>query len=207
MEEEVIEKPSYYAILPANVRYDRDLQPMARLLYAEISCLTNMTGICTASNEYFSSLFEVAPVTVSRIISKLKDKGYIEINYVVFGKGDERKERREIKLVKSDTAQEPIKPKIVKKEKEEEELFEYSFIKMPKPHYDKLIEEYGKEFIKETMDRMIEWCNNKRRYYKDYNKSIRAWLQGAPKLTDKVPVEEEVYKPPVEVQEILFDIQ
>ena len=36
------EKPSYYAIIPANVRYDKRLTDKAKLLYGEITCLTNL---------------------------------------------------------------------------------------------------------------------------------------------------------------------
>ena len=34
------EKPRYYAIIPANVRYS-DLKPNAKLLYGEITALSN----------------------------------------------------------------------------------------------------------------------------------------------------------------------
>ena len=36
------EKPNYYAVLPAIVRYDNDLKPNEKLLYAEIVALSNM---------------------------------------------------------------------------------------------------------------------------------------------------------------------
>ena len=47
---------SYYAIIPANVRYDPDLTPNAKLLYGEITALTNDKGYCWASNNYFANL-------------------------------------------------------------------------------------------------------------------------------------------------------
>ena len=50
------EKPNYYSILPAIVRYDPDLTPTAKLLYSEITSLVNKTGICWASDKYFAYL-------------------------------------------------------------------------------------------------------------------------------------------------------
>ena len=77
------EKPNYYAVIPANVRYDSDLKDKAKLLYGEISALSNKTGECNATNNYFARLFKVTTVTISRLIKELKDKGYIRviINY------------------------------------------------------------------------------------------------------------------------------
>ena len=74
---------SYYAIIPANVRYDEDLTPNAKLLYGEITALTNEKGYCWASNNYFARLYKTTPVTISRWVKALKDKGYIiiEMNY------------------------------------------------------------------------------------------------------------------------------
>jgi hypothetical protein len=73
-------KPSYYGILPAHVRYDNDLPPMARIMYAEITALSNKDGYCSAGNDYFAKLYDVSTVTVSRWISKLGKQGYISID-------------------------------------------------------------------------------------------------------------------------------
>lgn len=71
------EKKSYYAIIPADVRYDPDLTPNAKLLYGEITALTNEKGYCWATNNYFAKLYNTTPISISRWIKALKDKGYI----------------------------------------------------------------------------------------------------------------------------------
>lgn len=73
----------YYSIIPAHVRYDKDLTPNAKLLYAEITSLCNEKGYCWASNDYFSELYGVTKTSVSRWIKSLAKKGYIstEIEY------------------------------------------------------------------------------------------------------------------------------
>lgn len=74
---------NYYAIIPANVRYDKDVTPNAKLLYGEITALCNEKGYCWASNTYFSELYGVSKVSISKWINQLASKGFItsEINY------------------------------------------------------------------------------------------------------------------------------
>jgi hypothetical protein len=73
------EKPGYYAVIPAAVRYDRSLSPNSKLLYGEITCLLNFRGKCFASNAYFSRLYEVSERQISRMINELKVAGHIDI--------------------------------------------------------------------------------------------------------------------------------
>ena len=75
--EEKVEQPNYYAIIPACVRYDNRLKPNEKLLYSEITALSNKTGLCFATNKYFADLYEVEIETISRWIRHLKDLGYI----------------------------------------------------------------------------------------------------------------------------------
>ena len=74
-----IEKPGFWAVLPAGVRYDETLPASAKLLYAEISSLTNQTGYCFASNEHFMQLFGESERTLQRHLKALADGGYITI--------------------------------------------------------------------------------------------------------------------------------
>ena len=77
---------SYYAIIPANVRYDKELPPNAKLLYGEITALCNEKGYCWATNSYFSDLYKVHNKSISRLISQLEKKGYITIEMIMEGK-------------------------------------------------------------------------------------------------------------------------
>lgn len=77
---------AYYAIIPANVRYDENLKDKAKLLYGEITALTNDKGFCWASNSYFAELYKVTKETISRLIKNLVDAGYITIELVYEGK-------------------------------------------------------------------------------------------------------------------------
>ena len=70
-------KPSYYGILPAEVRYDKTLTPMARIMFAEITALASSSGECTASSNYFAKLYEVKRSTVSDWINQLVKAGYV----------------------------------------------------------------------------------------------------------------------------------
>lgn len=80
------ENPNYYAIIPANVRYDKELKANCKLLYGEITALSNKEGYCWASNSYFSELYSVTPQAVSRWIKQLEEKGYVSLKYIRKGK-------------------------------------------------------------------------------------------------------------------------
>ena len=75
-------KKSYYAVIPANIRYDEKLIPSAKLLYGEITALTNDRGYCWATNDYFSRLYSVSKKTISTWIKSLNDSGYIFLEFV-----------------------------------------------------------------------------------------------------------------------------
>ena len=81
-----MEKPNYFGILPANVRYDKNLKPMEKILYTEISSLTNKDGYCYATNSYFSRLYEVHKNTVGTWINNLEKQGYIK-TVLIYKKG------------------------------------------------------------------------------------------------------------------------
>ena len=91
------EKPNYYAIIPAEVRYSKVLTPNAKLLYAEITALCNMNGKCTASTQYFCRLYEVSRGAVQNWLKMLDDNGYID-RTVIYKQGSREIMHRYINL-------------------------------------------------------------------------------------------------------------
>ncbi len=86
MNDEQFERPSYYSIIPATVRYDKRLKAYERLMFSEITALSNKYGYCTASNSYFASLYEVDKTTISRWINHLKNLGYLQTQMIKNGR-------------------------------------------------------------------------------------------------------------------------
>lgn len=73
------QQPGYYSILSASVRYDKDLNANEKILFSEITALSNKHGYCTASNNYFADLYQVAKGTVSKWITHLNQAGYLKV--------------------------------------------------------------------------------------------------------------------------------
>jgi hypothetical protein len=88
---------AYYAVIPANVRYDKELPPNAKLLYGEITALCNQKGYCWATNDYFAKLYNCAKSSISRWIANLKERGYINIE-LIYKEGSKEIEYRCIKI-------------------------------------------------------------------------------------------------------------
>jgi hypothetical protein len=78
---------NYFAIIEADVRYDKRLSSSEKLFYAEITALCNMNGKCWATRQYFANLYKVDKRTISRWTTKLEECGYINIEMVYDEKG------------------------------------------------------------------------------------------------------------------------
>lgn len=70
------DKPNYYAVIPADVRYS-DIIDGAKLLYGEITALASKEGYCWASNAYFAELYRVHVSTIIIWINELRTHGFI----------------------------------------------------------------------------------------------------------------------------------
>lgn len=90
------DKPSYYSILTADVRYDERLKNHAdcKVLYSEITALSNKYGYCKASNKYFSELYGRPTPTISKWINLLKKLGYVKVEMIYKENSKEIQERR-----------------------------------------------------------------------------------------------------------------
>jgi hypothetical protein len=77
-----MDKPSYYAIIPAEVRYNEQLSANEKLMYGEITTLTQSTGECWATNAYFGEIYNKDVRTIRRWVSHLSSLGYINIKLV-----------------------------------------------------------------------------------------------------------------------------
>lgn len=90
------ENPTYYAVIPAIVRYAK-ITPNAKLLYGEITALCNKNGFCYASNQYFANLYGVSKISISNWISELVDNGFIS-SEIVYKEGTKEILNRYIKI-------------------------------------------------------------------------------------------------------------
>lgn len=93
------DKPNYYAIIPAEVRYDKELKDKAKLLYGEITALSNLYGCCFSSNKYFAELYGVSVTYISLLIKELVEKGYIK-STIAFQEGNRKRLVRYLTIVK-----------------------------------------------------------------------------------------------------------
>ena len=87
------QQKNYFAVIPASVRYDKNLKPISKLLYGEITALCNEKGYCWASNGYFAELYEVSNDTISRAIKQLEECGHIKC---VYDKTQQNNDKRRI---------------------------------------------------------------------------------------------------------------
>ena len=66
-----MDKPSFYTVIPAFVRYNPGLTDFDKLMYGEIAALTNANNYCWATNRYFCKVFGKAERTVKYSIQRL----------------------------------------------------------------------------------------------------------------------------------------
>ena len=87
------ETPNYFAILTAEVRYNKNLSCFEKLLYAEITALCDKRGYCWATDNYFAELYNVIEKTVSISISRLEKENFLIVIE------DENRTKRVIKII------------------------------------------------------------------------------------------------------------
>lgn len=173
-----MEKPSYYAIIPASVRYDKELRPNEKLLYGEITALCGASGYCWGTNQYFADLYGVSDRMVREWISHLKERGYVDI-MMIYKEGTKEVLERRIYIV-------PISS--VSAEDPPEENFRTSGKKVPETPGKKFPTPEEKKFRENNTRVNITSMNNKENIIKEKSESE----------TDSVPESDARKKKPKE---------
>lgn len=74
--------PGYTALLPPRVRYDQEIPGTAKLLYAEVTAMTDVTGFCWATNGYLGRLIGVSKDRAARLVGLLEERGFLQVEVI-----------------------------------------------------------------------------------------------------------------------------
>ena len=181
-------KKSYYAIIPANVRYNKNLTPNAKILYGEITALCNEKGFCWATNDYFAELYEVSKTSISKWINQLVKYEYINLT-LQYKEGTKQILHRYLRIVK-DPIEEKLNTPIEEKLKENNTLDNNTGNNTNNIYIDKSKKEKNesKNFIKPTIKEISEYCKERKNnidseQFFDFYES-KGWLIGKNKMKD-----------------------
>ncbi len=81
--------------IPAEILLNEDLSDKEKIILAIILYLSEETKSCFASNKYIANIVKVTHERVSKIISALKDKGYVSVK-LKYKKDSKEIEQRQI---------------------------------------------------------------------------------------------------------------
>ena len=171
------ERPNYYAIIPANIRYDADLTANAKLLYGEITALCNEKGYCWATNEYFANLYGVSKTSISKWISSLIHKVYI-FSETIYKEGTKEILNRYLRIVK-DPIEEKLNRGIEEKLKDNNTIINNTINNK---------EIYKERFKKPTLEEVKEYCEERNNgidaeTFINFYES-KGWMVGKNKMKD-----------------------
>lgn len=198
------EHRSYYAIIPANVRYDQRLKPNTKLLYGEITALCNEKGFCWASNEYFADLYGVNKETISRWVSDLINYGYLN-REIIYKEGTNQIINRYLRINQypiDEKRNTPIDEKVKDNNTSINNTFnntkeyirelppskkskatptrhkygEYKNVLLSDEQMEKLKTEFPNDY-QERIERLSEYCASTGKTYKNYLATIRNWAK------------------------------
>ena len=83
--------------IPRHIWLDKNLKPIERILLAEIESLGGLSDGCFASNQYLAEFFDLSKDRISKLISGLKNKGYVTVE-LIYKEGTCEVDKRIIKL-------------------------------------------------------------------------------------------------------------
>lgn len=82
MKNKNLSNQSFFGIIPDTVFFDEELKDKEKLIYILIQKLTLKEGYCFASNKYMSNQMKCTKRTIKSCISKLREKGYLRVEYI-----------------------------------------------------------------------------------------------------------------------------
>ena len=186
--------------IPRHIWLDKNLKPIEKILLAEIDSLGGSSDGCFASNQYFADFFDLSKDRISRLVSGLKNKGYITVE-LIYKEGTCEVDKRIIKLnpysyfyqgvqnhqggigenTKDITNNYNINNnnKTSKKKTTKEVRHKYGEFKnvlLSDKDLEKLKAEYGEELVEKYIKKMDEWIELNGRRYKNYYLALRQWM-------------------------------
>ena len=186
--------------IPKEIWLSKDLSTNEKILLAEIDSLGGSSDGCFASNQYFADFFDLSKDRISRLVSGLKNKGYITVE-LIYKEGTCEVDKRIIKLnpysyfyqgvqnhqggigenTKDITNNYNINNnnKTSKKKTIKEPRHKYGEFKnvlLSDKDLEKLKAEYGEELVEKYIKKMDEWIELNGRRYKNYYLALRQWM-------------------------------
>ena len=186
--------------IPKEIWLSKDLSTNEKILLAEIDSLGGSSDGCFASNQYFADFFDLSKDRISRLVSGLKNKGYITVE-LIYKEGTCEVDKRIIKLnpysyfyqgvqnhqggigenTKDITNNYNINNnnKTSKKKTTKEVRHKYGEFKnvlLSDKDLEKLKAEYSEELVEKYIKKMDEWIELNGRRYKNYYLALRQWM-------------------------------
>ena len=195
-----IERPFKGVWIPAHIWLDENLNITEKCLLAEIDSLSHING-CFASNQHFAEFLGLSKERARKLISQLKDKGYLEIE-LIRKEGSCEVDKRIIKLIgygqkqpegqfrpsgvvefdhcsntDNNTNNNNIYTDKKKTIKEPRHKYgEFKNVLLSDKDLEKLKAEYGEELVEKYIKKMDEWIELNGRRYKNYYLALRQWM-------------------------------
>ena len=185
--------------IPRHIWLDKNLKPIEKILLAEIESLGGLHDGCFASNQYFADFLDLSKDRTSKLISGLKNKGYITVE-LSYKEGSYEVDKRIIKANPSSyfclggsthlegggenndyiTNNYNINNNKTSKKKTTKEprhkYGEFKNVLLSDKDLEKLKAEYGEELVEKYIKKMDEWIELNGRRYKNYYLALRQWM-------------------------------
>ena len=186
--------------IPRHIWLDKKLKPIEKILLAEIESLGGLSDGCFASNQYLAEFLDLSKDRTSKLISSLKNKGYITVE-LVYKEGTYEVEQRLIKIIPYSYFQlggqdhlggigenndyitnnyninnnnKASKKKTIKEPRHK--YGEFKNVLLSDKDLEKLKTEYGEELVEKYIKKMDEWIELNGRRYKNYYLALRQWM-------------------------------